>query len=138
MIKLWLSLLSFNLVDTEEFHKFVHLLDKRINLKSRVTYSRYASKYSKEVLDQVMGLIKSYSDASLSITTDIWTSRSRDSYLSLTCHFIDKLFRIHRWTPAVALFNESHTGENIQTALEGLIEDKLGGGYGVNSSVCNI
>ena len=73
------NLLSFNLVDTEEFHKFVHFLGKRINLKSRATHSRYASKYPKEGLDQFIGLIKSYVDASLSITTDIWTSRSRDS-----------------------------------------------------------
>ena len=120
------NLLSFNLVDSPEFHKFVTLLDKRVNLKSRVTYSRYTEQYSNEILEQVKDLIKEFSDASLSVTTDIWTSRTRDSYLSLTCHFIDRMFRIHRWTPAVALFNESHTGENIQAALESLIQDKLG------------
>ena len=35
------------------------------------------------------------------------------------------MFRIHRWTPAVTLLNESHTGENIEAALERLIPDKL-------------
>jgi hypothetical protein len=33
------NMLSFNLVDSPEFHKFVNLLDKNINLKSRYTYS---------------------------------------------------------------------------------------------------
>ena len=120
------NLLPFNLVDSPEFHRFVSLLDKNINLKSRVTYSRYTEKFSQAILLEVTKLIKEYTDASVAITADIWTSRRQDSYLSLSCHFIDKLFRIHRWTPAVALFNESHTGENIQMALERLVESKLG------------
>ena len=120
------NMLSFNLVDSPEFHKFVNLLDKNINLKSRYTYSRYTDTCSKDILKEVTKLIKELTDASVAVTADIWTSRRQDSYLSLTCHFIDKLFRIHRWTPAVALFNESHTGENIQVALEKLVEEKLG------------
>lgn len=120
------NLLSFNLVDSPEFHAFVKLLDRNINLKSRRTYSRYTEKYSEEILQEVLKLIKEYTDAGVSVTADIWTSRRQDSYLSLSCHFIDKLFRIHRWTPAVALFNQSHTGENIQLALENLVENKLG------------
>ena len=119
-------MLSFNLVDSPEFHAFVKLLDRNINLKSRRTYSRYTEKYSEEILQEVLKLIKEYTDAGVSVTADIWTSRRQDSYLSLSCHFIDKLFRIHRWTPAVALFNQSHTGENIQLALENLVENKLG------------
>ena len=70
---------------------------------------------------EVTKLIKEYTDASIAITSDIWTSRRQDSYLCVSCHFIDKLFRIHRWTPAVALFNESHTRENIQMALKRLV-----------------
>ena len=71
-------------------------------------------KYSKEIIEQVKNLIQEYTDASLAITTDIWSSRSQDSYISLTVHFVDKQFRLHRWTPAVTVFNQSHTGENIQ------------------------
>ena len=99
------NLLSFNLVDSPEFHAFVKLLDRNMNLKSSRTYSRYTEKYSEEILQEVLKLIKEYTDAGVSVTADIWTSRRQDSYLSLSCHFIDKLFRIHRWTPAVALFN---------------------------------
>ena len=92
------NMLSFNLVDSPEFHKFVNLLDKNINLKSRITYSRYTDRYSKDILKEVTNLIQELTDASLAITADIWTGRRQDSYLSLTCHFIDKLIRIHRWT----------------------------------------
>ena len=64
------NLLSLDNVESPEFHKFVALLHKRIDLKSRFTYSRYTEKYSNEILEQVKELIKEFSDASLSVTTD--------------------------------------------------------------------
>jgi hypothetical protein len=120
------NLLSFNLVDSPEFKRFVELLNPSINLKARKTYSRMTSKYSEEILSEVKKLIEEFTDASVSVTADIWTSRTLDAYISMTVHFVDKLFRLHAWTPAVQLFNEKHSGENIKEVLEGLLEDKLG------------
>ena len=71
-------------------------LNKTINLKSRYFYSDLTAKYSKEIIEEVKKLIEEYTDASLAITTDIWTSRTQDGYISLTVHFVDKLFRLHR------------------------------------------
>jgi hypothetical protein len=42
------NLLSFNLVDSPEFHAFVKLLDRNINVKSRRTYSIYSEKILKK------------------------------------------------------------------------------------------
>ena len=90
------NFLSFNLVESSEFHSFVMSLNKTINLKSRYFYSNLTAKYSKEIIEEVKKLIEEYTDASLAITTDIWTSRTQDGYISLTVHFVDKLFRLHR------------------------------------------
>ena len=119
------NFLSFKLVESPEFHKLIQCLNPSINMKSRHFYSDFAGKYSKEIIEQVKNLIQEYTDASLAITTDIWSSRSQDSYISLTVHFVDKQFRLHRWTPAVTVFNQSHTGENIQQILEDLLVSKL-------------
>ena len=84
------------MVDSSEFKAFVGQLDKTINMKSAVTYSRQMEQYSGEVLEQVKEAISKYCTASAALTTDLWTSRSLDAYISLTVHFVDDLFRLHR------------------------------------------
>lgn len=48
----------------------------------------------------------------VSITTDMWTSDSTRSYITVTCHFIynDILYSL---VPATKGIRESHTGKNI-------------------------
>ena len=58
---------------------------------------------------------------SVACTTDMWTSRVNDSYLSLTLHFIDGSFRLHRWTPFVRNFHGRHTGANIEAELSEMV-----------------
>ena len=60
---------------------------------------------------------------SIGFTTDLWTFRSGDSYISLTTSFIDHMWRMHRWTPFVRYFPGSHTGERIAITLDSMIEE---------------
>ena len=78
------NLLSFNLVDTPEFKKFVEQLNPSINLKERKTYSRMTSKYSDEILSEVRRLIEEFTDISVTVTADSRTSITLDSYISMT------------------------------------------------------
>ena len=91
------NFLSFNMVNSPEFHSFVRNLDKTINLKSSRTYSKQMNKYCKEILEDVQKIVKDNCDASMSITTDLYTSRTLDSYISLTTHFIDKNFKMNSY-----------------------------------------
>jgi hypothetical protein len=117
--------LPFALADGPQFKNFVSLLNRTINLKHSTTYSRMLPKFSKEVMDDVMKMVEQHCDVSAAITTDMWTSRCLDSYMSITLHFIDKSFRLHRWTPSVQPFEGRHTGENIQQALDEFVLNKL-------------
>ncbi len=119
------TFVPFNVVDSEEFKRFVEELDKTINTKTSRTYSRQMEKFSDEVLEDVKKAVKKFCDASAAITTDLWTSRAMDSYISITVHFIDDLFRLHRWTPFCSPFADRHTGENIQEVVDMDIEVKL-------------
>ena len=87
----------FYVVDSEEFKAFVEELDKTINLKCSRTYSRQMEDLAIEVLAEVKKAVEEYCKWSCAITTDLWTSRARDSYISVTLHFVDKLFRLHRF-----------------------------------------
>ena len=111
------NFLPFSLVDSSEFHSFIRNLDKSINLKTSRTYSRQMDEYCKELLDEVKKMITDHCDCSMAINTD--------SFISITTHFIDKQFRIHRWTPACKLFEGRHTGDNIQEVLDSILTEDL-------------
>ena len=104
---------------------FVENLDRSINLKNSRTYSKQLKKYSGEILEDVQKAILDFCDVSVAVTTDLWTSRAMDHYISITTHFVDNLFRLHRWTPFCSQFTDKHTGENIQDVIDFNLEDKL-------------
>ncbi|KAK6175202.1 hypothetical protein SNE40_013713 [Patella caerulea] len=51
------------------------------------------------------------------LTTDHWTSRSNDAYMSLTCHFLTMDYKLKDYCLSVSHSPESHTGENISKAI---------------------
>ena len=77
---------------------------------------------TEEVRDKIARIISGCDDIpSLSFTTDLWTSRSQDSYISLTMAFLDKDFNLHRWVPEIRSFPERHTADNIVMELREMI-----------------
>lgn len=60
---------------------------------------------------------------SFAFTSDMWTSRANDSYISLTCHFLTSDYTMKRYVLNVRHFPEKHTGSNIAAALSALCEE---------------
>ena len=117
-----MNFLPFNLVNSPEWRSLINFLDKRLNLKDRTTYSRQMKFVAREVQDKVKEMILKFCGDSVAITSDMWSSRVLESYISGTFHFIDKEFRLHRWTPICQKFEGRHTGENIQAKLDEFME----------------
>ena len=118
---------AFSVVGRSSFIDLVKVANKRIKLKSPKTYMRLTKVRAEEIDQSIRDIIKTIRDQgdikSVSFTTDIWTSRSQDSYISLTIHFIDRFWHLHRWTPFVKPFPERHTGKNISLGLEEMIQE---------------
>ncbi|XP_008178503.1 zinc finger BED domain-containing protein 1-like [Acyrthosiphon pisum] len=70
--------------------------------------------------------------ASLSITTDIWTSDNNIAYLTVTCHFI---FDDRLYSPVLATreMRESHTGVNIANLLSNILNE-----WGIKDKIVTI
>ena len=86
---------SFTKVSSEPWNELISLLftpKKRVELKSRITISRHVEKRATELLVKITKVIRLQVPhlKCVAFTTDIWTSRGNDSYISLTVHFIDK------------------------------------------------
>lgn len=59
----------------------------------------------------------------LSFTTDAWTSRAGDSYLSLTLHYLTTNFEIKNLTLGIKKFETCHTGGDIAVLLEEMLSE---------------
>ncbi|KAL4121152.1 hypothetical protein QTP88_013717 [Uroleucon formosanum] len=70
--------------------------------------------------------------ADLSITTDMWTSDSNKSYITVTCHFI---FDNHLYSPVLTTREvfDNHTGLNIATTLKNIFNE-----WGITNKIVTI
>ena len=63
-----------------------------MKVKHPTSLSRMVDKSAEEVMKEITDIIRTVKEdlVSLGFTTDLWTSRAMDSYLSLTVSFIDR------------------------------------------------
>src|SRR5262249_51165852 len=58
---------------------------------------------------------------SVSITCDLWTSRSKQGFLGVTCHYITESFEFKEIILAIKYLQHPHTANRIQEVLEEII-----------------
>ncbi|XP_059417293.1 E3 SUMO-protein ligase ZBED1-like [Carassius carassius] len=104
---------------------FLHLMntiDKRYNIPSRTYFSRIAIPQMYEhTSDRVMLELRDVEH--FACTTDLWSSRTTEPYISLTVHFIDKAFKMRSLCLQTAYFPSEHSGENIALGLREALSD---------------
>ncbi len=61
----------------------------------------------------------------LGASTDMWTSRSNDCYMSSTIHFINKHFELKKFVLACQPFNGQHTAAALAKALDKILQADL-------------
>ena len=106
---------SFHALGSESFKDVINVADRKLTVKHPTTISRKSGEYSQNVSNEVNDIIAAVKHDLFSVgfTTDLWTSRVGDSYISLTTTFIDKYLHMHRYVPFVRFFPNRHTGVNI-------------------------
>ena len=98
--------------------------NRKVQLNDPTTYSRKITEMAKQVSQDINDIIETVKPdlQSVGFTTDLWTSRAGHSYMSLTTHFIDKSWKLHRYTPYIKPFAVRHTGVNIYLELDSMID----------------
>ena len=119
--------ISFRALSSPVFKNIVNVLNKHSREKVKVldasNLARHVSKSAEEVLKEVTGIIKSCREMmeGVAFTTDIWTSLTMESFISLTVHWVDEDWYLHRWTPFVRHFPDRHTGTMIKVTIDDMI-----------------
>ena len=72
-----------------------------------------------EKYDDVKEIVKNKLNASSSVclTTDIWTLRASQGYMTVTCHFIDESWLLKTFVLETFHLSTSHTAQNIAAEL---------------------
>ena len=73
-------------VEDEGFKRLVTFLDSRCDIPSRITTMRMLPERYSKVTAGVEALLNDTEH--ISLTTDIWTSRATQGYITLTAHFL--------------------------------------------------
>lgn len=114
----------FSIVEDKGFQNFVKCLDPRYVLPSRTTLQ---NKMMVELYNNIklkLQLILNKIEF-CAITTDCWTSRANEGYLTVTCHFISEEFLLQTAVLSTQklLTTTNHNAENISKTLKAVLEE---------------
>ncbi|KAE9537283.1 hypothetical protein AGLY_006306 [Aphis glycines] len=110
-----------SLVENVGFIEYTKKLQPLYSIPSRkVLTSKLLPQEYNVILLKIKFILLNVND--LSITTDIWTSDSNKSYITVTCHFI---FDDQLYSPVIATkeVSDRHTGQNIAVTLTNIFND---------------
>ncbi|KAH6935576.1 hypothetical protein HPB50_006836 [Hyalomma asiaticum] len=73
--------------------------------------------------DQLKEKVELHMDSAtaVALTSDLWTSRAQDSYITVTAHTLDSEWKSQAFTLATEQMQERHTGENIMQRMAEVI-----------------
>ncbi|KAL3208585.1 hypothetical protein MRX96_038990 [Rhipicephalus microplus] len=118
---------SYNVVEEPGFVAVMNAAMPEYVMPSRTTFSRaiilelYASK-KQNLMHSLQAVIDGGVEA-ISITTDSWTSRANESYLSVTCHIMDSSFQLHVHALACTEMADAHTAKNFVLFLKSVMKE---------------
>ena len=119
--------IAFNALSGPAFRNVVNVLNKHSRQKVKVlsghALATHVTNSADELMKEVTAIIRTCRAEmeGVSFTTDIWTSATMESFISITVHWIDKDWNLHRWTPFVKHFPDRHTGQLIKVKLDEMI-----------------
>lgn len=106
-----------HIVSKDGFRRLIQTLDKRYQLPSRTHFTRLAIpemyEKCKAGVEHELKQVKYFAT-----TTDMWSSRTMEPYMSLTVHYVNDNFEMKSRCLQTAFFPEDHTGENISEGLK--------------------
>ena len=126
----WLinDMLPYEITGNKCFIEFIRCFTKRFQIPSpKVIRTRIVPDLDKKVQWTVYRALSEHaSDGGVfSVTTDLWTSPSKDSFMSFTIHFVNKDFKRKLVVLRCIRYNTSHSAEFLAGALKGNISSKM-------------
>lgn len=115
------DMMPISIVEGQGFKEMISHFAPNYKLPCRATFmSRVDLLYNEKKADV---LKKLEACKSLSLTTDCWTSRATESYITVTAHGISGRFEVMNVTLATKEMKESHTAEHLRAVIEDVVDE---------------
>ena len=110
------------IVEETGFQSLVRLLDSRYQLPSRrhIMRSLLPDMYTTRAREIKRELLQI---SHVALTSDLWTSRTKESYLTITCHFVTSTWELKSLVLETFGFEKDHTAENIAASFQKTAEE---------------
>lgn len=113
----------FSLVENEHFRELVSALNPSYNIPSSKTLKKDMEIVYEQKCKEIRDIVSKPGQQICAVTTDIWTSNSKDSYISLTVSMIDEAWEMTSKCLEVKSCPGSHTADNLKGKLRELEKD---------------
>ncbi|KAH7953990.1 hypothetical protein HPB49_014754 [Dermacentor silvarum] len=122
-----LNLQPYICVENRGFKELMNHMEPLYKIPSRTTFSRtiIPALYRDTVTAVKERMHADFQEGieSISFTSDMWTSRSNQSYISLTCHYLTSNFEMRSFALDNRSVTESHTACNIMEHLQAMMDN---------------
>lgn len=112
----------FSIIENIGFKNLVSILEPKFEMPSR---AHIAQNVMPTLYTKVKKRILTDSNKAdfIAVTTDGWTSKAAQGYITITAHYIDDNFEIQNHTLQTRQLNSSHTAENLAEVLTNAVEE---------------
>ncbi|XP_043694376.1 zinc finger BED domain-containing protein RICESLEEPER 2-like [Telopea speciosissima] len=119
-------------VEYEEFRELItYLFPDYTHITRNTQLAEILKLYNLES-SRIHNLLKSF-NGKISLTSDLWTSITNDGYISLTDHYIDKDWVLHKKLLKFCIMPPPHTGINICEMVSKILSE-----WGINRKLFSI
>lgn len=108
-------------MDDSGFRALVSLLDPTYALPSRQTLKSMVDARFQEEKRKAQEKVQKAT--AVALTSDMWTSIHMDSYLAITCHFVDEEDKLNTVLLSVGKFGERHTASNMAITKNAIMQE---------------
>ncbi len=112
------DMMPLSTVERDGFRKLVKVLDSRYELPGRKYFSRTALPQLYEECRRRKLEINLRNVRYFATTTDLWSSRTSEPYMSLTIHYIDEDWGLQSRCLQTAYFPDDHTADILSAGME--------------------
>ncbi|CAG8785463.1 19314_t:CDS:2, partial [Cetraspora pellucida] len=112
----------FYILQSESFVKLIHTLNPYYELPSNKQIKAHIHQSYNNSIEYLKTLLVTELKT-CSLTCNLWTAHSKNSYLGITCHFINSNYELKEIILAVKYVPYSHDAITIKTELENVIND---------------
>ncbi|KAL4091922.1 hypothetical protein QTP88_026529 [Uroleucon formosanum] len=115
------DMLPINTVGHSGFKNLMNVMEPSYNVPCRKTITTLKQGQYNEKVDYIKEKLMNINSVSLS--TDFWTSRNVDSYITVTGHFINNFWQLEFFNICTKEITHSHMSENLFETIQSVITE---------------